>query len=229
LLYARIAQKSALLHVFLLERSVYIPASFNENDQATLHDFMRAHSFATVVTTHDSKPFASHLPLFLDGTSGPQGALIGHMARANLQWQEMQAGAEVLVMFHGPHAYVSPAWYEAQAMVVPTWNYMAVHAYGKARILSQEELEQALHKLVDSYEGAYEQPWQLEMSQSMREKMLGAIVGFEIALSSIEGKFKLSQNRSEQDRQRVTAKLAEQDDAGSRSVAEQMGKYSGEN
>jgi transcriptional regulator len=106
---------------------VYIPSSFNQADQATLHEFMRANSFATVVTTHDGRPFASHLPLFLQGSAGTQGVLTGHMARANPQWQDMQTGADVLVMFHGPHAYVSPAWYEAESMVVPTWNYMAVH------------------------------------------------------------------------------------------------------
>lgn len=207
---------------------MYIPSLFNETDQATLHDFMRANSFATVVTAHEGKPFASHLPLFLHNRAGTNGALIGHMARANPQWQDMQSGAEVLVTFNGPHAYVSPAWYEAKAMVVPTWNYMAVHAYGKARIMPQEELEQALHALVNSYESAYEQPWQLEMTELMREKMLGAIVGFEISLSSIEGKFKLSQNRSPEDRRRVMTQLAGRADNESRSVAEQMRKYSGE-
>jgi transcriptional regulator len=207
---------------------MYIPSSFKVTDQATLHDFMRVNSFATVITTQNGKPFASLLPLLLDGSLGLQGALIGHMARANPQWQEMQAGAEVLVLFHGPHAYVSPAWYEANTMVVPTWNYTAVHAYGKARILSQDELEQALHKLVDTYEGDNEQPWQLEMTQAMREKMLGAIVGFEIVLSSIEGKFKLSQNRSAEDRKRVMTQLAGQADVASQQVAEQMSKYSGE-
>lgn len=206
---------------------MYIPTSFNVTDQATLHDFMRANSFATVITAQNGKPFASHLPLFFDSGRGSHGALIGHTARANPQWQEMQAG-EVLVTFNGPHAYVSPSWYEAKSMVVPTWNYMAVHAYGKARILSQEELEQALRKLVDSYEGAYEQPWRLEMTQEMREKMLGAIVGFEIVLGSIEGKFKLSQNRSVADRKRVMTQLAGQTDAQSLLVAEQMSKYSGE-
>lgn len=207
---------------------MYIPSTFNQTDQSVLHDFMRANSFATVVTAKNGKPFASHLPLYLDSTAGPQGALIGHMAHANPQWQEMQAGAEVLVTFNGPHAYVSPAWYEAKAMVVPTWNYSAVHAYGIARILSQEELVQALHKLVDEYESAYEQPWQLEMTQEMREKMLGAIVGFEIVLSSIEGKFKLSQNRSAEDRRRVRTQLAGQVDAESQRVAEQMSQYSGD-
>jgi transcriptional regulator len=207
---------------------MYIPALFRETEMATLHDFMRSHSFATVVTARDGSPFASHLPLFLQSGTGSQGALIGHMARANPQWQDMQAGAEVLVTFHGPHAYVSPAWYVAKTMVVPTWNYVAVHACGKARILSQEELVQALHQLVDENESAYAQPWQLELTQEMREKMLGAIVGFEILLSRIEGKFKLSQNRPPEDRQRVMKQLARQDDADSKRVAEQMSKNSGE-
>lgn len=207
---------------------MYIPALFRETEMATLHDFMRSHSFATVVTAHNGRPFASHLPLFLESGAGSQGALIGHMARANPQWQEMQAGAEVLVTFQGPHAYVSPAWYATKAMAVPTWNYMAVHACGKARMLPQDELVQALHQLVDENESAYAQPWQLEMTQEMREKMLGAIVGFEIVLSRIEGKFKLSQNRPPADRQRVMAQLAGQADADSQRVAAQMSKYSGE-
>ena len=207
---------------------MYIPSLFNQTDQSTLHEFMRANSFATVVTTQGGKPFASHLPLFLDSTTGSQGALVGHMARANPQWHEMQAGAEVLVTFNGPHAYVSPSWYEVNALAVPTWNYMAVHAYGIARILSQEELVRALHQLVHGYESAYAQPWQLELSELMREKMLGAIVGFEIMLNTIEGKFKLSQNRSVEDRMRVMQQLAQQENVDSNRVAEQMTKYSGE-
>jgi transcriptional regulator len=113
-------------------------------------------------------------------------------------------------------------------MVVPTWNYMAVHAYGKARILSQEELVQALHKLVDENESSYEQPWQLELTQEMREKMLGAIVGFEIVLSRIEGKFKLSQNRPQEDQKRVIEQLAGHADADSQRIAGQMSKRLGE-
>jgi transcriptional regulator len=206
---------------------MYIPENFRETGLPVLHDFMRAHSFATVVTTHDDKPFASHLPLFLEGAAGAQGALTGHMSRANPQWQDMQAGAEVLVIFNGAHAYVSPAWYAAKSMVVPTWNYMAVHAYGTARILTQDELVQTLHTLVDENESTYAQPWQLEMTQEMREKMLGAIVGFEIVLGSIEGKFKLSQNRPAEDRINVIQQLSGQADADSLRVAAQMSKRLG--
>lgn len=181
---------------------------------------MRQHGFATLVTQHDGALFASHLPLMLDSGIGTHGALLGHMARNNPQWQYFAAGAEVLVMFQGAHAYVSPAWYEPNTMVVPTWNYSAVHAYGRARILSEAELETILHLLVKEYEKAYPQPWKLALTQVMRERMLSAIVGFEITLTRVEGKFKLSQNRSEQDQRNVIAKLA-QSESG-REVAQSM-------
>ena len=188
---------------------MYIPEHFAETDLPTLHEFMQQHSFATLVTQHDGAPFASHLPLLLDRCIGTHGALLGHMARNNGQWRDFAAGAEILVMFQGPHAYVSPTWYEPNPMSVPTWNFTAVHAYGKARILSEAELVETLHQLVDENEKAFPQPWKLQISQAMRERALGAIVGFEIRLSRIEGKFKLSQNRSAQDRKNVIAQLAQ--------------------
>ncbi|MFA5825893.1 MAG: FMN-binding negative transcriptional regulator [Gallionellaceae bacterium] len=186
---------------------MYIPESFAETDLPTLHEFMRRHSFATLVTQHDGLPFASHLPLSLDSSIGTHGAVLGHMARNNEQWRDFADGAEVLVIFQGAHAYVSPSWYEPNPMSVPTWNFTAVHAYGKARILSEDELRATLHQLVDENERAFASPWKLELTQAMQERMLGAIVGFEIGLSRIEGKFKLSQNRSVQDRKNIIAQL----------------------
>ena len=201
---------------------MYIPSHFAENDTQRLQDFMRAHSFATLVTTHDGAPFASHLPLMLESEIGTHGALLGHMARANPQCQDLAAGAEVLVMFQGEHAYVSPAWYEPHAMSVPTWNFTAVHAYGTARILSESELENALRQLTDEHEKSLPQPWKLELTQTMRERLLGAIVGFEITLNRVEGKFKLSQNRSEQDQRNVIEKLAQNEHG--KDVAQAMRK-----
>lgn len=201
---------------------MYIPASFAENESQILQDFMRAHSFATLVTTNDGEPFASHLPLMLDSEIGSHGALFGHMARANPQWQDLAAGAEALVIFQGAHAYVSPAWYEPHAMSVPTWNFTAVHAYGTARILSESELENALQQLTDEHEKSLSQPWKLELTQMMRERLLGAIVGFEITLNRVEGKFKLSQNRSEQDQRNVMEKLAQSEHG--KDVAQAMRK-----
>jgi transcriptional regulator len=188
---------------------MYIPAHFAETDLTKLHEFIRQHSFATLVTQQGGAPFASHLPIMLNGSVGSHGLLVGHMARNNPQWQDFAAGTEVLVMFHGPHAYVSPAWYEPNPMSVPTWNYMAVHAYGVARILSEEELVQALHQLTNENEKSFATPWKLELSQMMRERMLGAIVGFEIKLNRIEGKFKMSQNRTQQDQRNVVAHLSQ--------------------
>lgn len=199
---------------------MYIPEHFAETDVPTLHEFMRRHSFATLVTQHDGLPFASHLPLSLDSRIGTQGAVLGHMARNNNQWQDFADGAEVLVMFQGMNAYVSPSWYEQNPMSVPTWNFTAVHAYGKARILSEDELVSTLHLLVDENEKALPSPWKFELTQVMRERMLGAIVGFEISLSRIEGKFKLSQNRSVQDRKNVIAQL--QQSAHGKETAQMM-------
>ena len=169
---------------------------------------MRQYSFATVVTQQGNAPFASHLPMLLDSSAGTHGALLGHMARNNAQWRDFTPGTEVLVIFQGPHAYVSPAWYELSPLAAPTWNYVAAHAYGEARVLSEDELVSTLHRLVDENEKTFSLPWKLELTQAMRERALGSIVGFEIRLSRIEGKFKLSQNRSEQDRRNVMAQFA---------------------
>ena len=201
---------------------MYVPEHFAETDLPTLHEFMRQHSFATLVTQQGGAPFASHLPLLLDSHIGTYGALLGHMARNNAQWQDFAAGVEILVMFQGPHAYVSPTWYEPNPMAAPTWNYMAVHAYGKARILSEAELVETLHQLVDENEKAFPQPWKLQLSQVMRERALGAIVGFEIGLNRIEGKFKLSQNRSVQDRRNIIDQLVQSEHG--RETAQWMNK-----
>jgi transcriptional regulator len=201
---------------------MYNPELYARQDVPALHDFMRRHSFATVITQHEGAPFASHLPLMVNAGSGARGALVGHMARNNPQWQDMAAGQEVLAIFHGPHAYVSGGWYAPNPMAAPTWNYTVVHAYGRARILSEDELVQALHRLVDENEKDFVSPWKLELTEMQRERALPAIVGFEIELARIEGKFKLGQNRSEQDRRRVIAELAKSESG--KDVAQWMGR-----
>jgi len=188
---------------------MYIPEHFAETDTQTLYEFMRQHGFVTLVTLHEGVSFANHLPVMLNSSVGTHGALLGHMARNNPQWQDLAVVTEVLVVFQGTHAYVSPAWYEPHPMSVPTWNFTAVHAYGKARILSGPELETTLHQLVDEHERAMPQPWKFELNQMMRERMLSAIVGFEILLTRVEGKFKLSQNRTVQDQRNVIEKLSQ--------------------
>jgi transcriptional regulator len=201
---------------------MYIPECFREADLAELHECMRQNSFATVVTQHEGRPFASHLPLLLE-SRGEFGMLVGHMARGNPQWHDFVAGAEILAIFHGPHAYVSPAWYE-NPQSVPTWNYVAVHAYGTARMMDEAALDGLLPRMVDGYQTA-DESWRYDLPQDMRSRMLQAIIGFEIMLTRVEGKFKLSQNRSFADRRRVMAELSQSGEINnSKSVAIQMGR-----
>jgi transcriptional regulator len=199
---------------------MYIPKVFNEPDQAKLHDFVERNSFALLVSQGDQRLIASHLPVLLDRASGPHGRLFGHMARANSQWRE--AAGEVLVVFSGPHAYISPAWYEAEG-VVPTWNYVAVHAYGKLELVENRAgLLEILRKSVATFEGAPPAPWKFDESDNTLSKLLPAIVGFQIAITRIEGKWKLGQNRPEEQRQRVVRALESRTDEDSREIAALM-------
>src|SRR5262245_2317228 len=130
---------------------MYIPAHFAQSDQATLYDFIQQNSFGLLISQVGCQPFASHLPFLLDRHSGPQGCLVGHMARANPQW-EHSSGQEVLAIFSGPHAYISPAWYEADH-VVPTWNYVAVHALGRLNVIQERDaLVEIVRKSVEFYD-----------------------------------------------------------------------------
>lgn len=188
---------------------MYIPASFLQSDSQALHSFIARHGFATLISQHDGVPFASHLPLLLDPSPSPHGALLGHMARANPQWKSAN-GQSVLAIFHGPHAYVSPSWYREQN-VVPTWNYVTVHAYGTLSLIEgRDRLLELLRRTVDVYESPRSMPWSIESPEpDFTDRLLDAIVGFEIAVDRIEGKWKLSQNHSQERRERVVQSLRE--------------------
>jgi transcriptional regulator len=180
---------------------------------------MQQYSFATLVTQHNGVPFASHLPFLLQTGAGPYGTLLGHMARANPQWQDFNSGQEVLVIFQGPHAYVSPSWYEVHPSV-PTWNYAAVHAYGIPQVIHDHHaLYNLLRTLVQTYEAPSPRPWAFDLPEDYLRSMMQGIVGFTIALCRLEGKYKLSQNRPAQDRPRVMDALEQQGDANSAEVA----------
>jgi transcriptional regulator len=201
---------------------MYLPNSFREDDPALLHVLMRRYNFAVLVTEHDGAPFATHLPVIVDAARGPHGTLLAHMARANPQWRAFAGGREALVIFQGPHAYVSPAWYEIMPSV-PTWNYAIVHAYGIPRVVEdRDRLRAMLETLVDIHEAARTPPWRMELPDDYFDRMMRAIVGFEIEITRLEGKLKLSQNRGEGDQRRVAAALAESEDPLSVAVAEMM-------
>ena len=188
---------------------MYTPTSFVESDQSKLHRFIEQHSFATLVSLEGQEPIASHLPLLLDRDAGPHGTLIGHMARANTQWKHSE-GQNVLAIFHGPHAYISPTWYEARN-VVPTWNYVAVHAYGVLRLeTDRHQLLEIVRQYVDVYEADLPQPWSMDKAESdFVNGLLDAIVGFEIVIDRIDGKWKLNQNYETSRRHKVIRALQE--------------------
>lgn len=187
---------------------MYVPRHFNIDDRQRMVAFMRANSFALLTTVAGSEPFVSHLPLhYVEGGSG-QGRLVGHMARANPQWRHFNEQTKVLAVFWGPHAYISPAWYETPNQV-PTWNYETVHVYGTARIVEdQEQTLETLRQLVDTYEGGFARPWRMQnLPEGMAAGMTRGIVGFEIDIERLEGKAKLSQNKTVADREKAAAML----------------------
>lgn len=186
---------------------MYIPTLFRENDVATLQTFMQQHSFATVITYNNSQCIVSHLPLLIDTHRGEYGTLSGHMARENQQWQSFTDTQEALVMFQGPHAYISPSWYSV-AESVPTWNYADVYAYGFAKIIDDpDRIHTMLTDLVAYHENQFTIPWVMDLPQDYLQKMLRNIVSFEIEITRCEGKFKLSQNRSIGDQESVITQL----------------------
>ncbi len=190
---------------------MYIPRSFKIDDRQELLSFMRRYPFALLVTSAASKLEATHLPLEVDLTEQENGlfaaTITGHFAKANPQWRHLTDDHELLVVFSGAHDYVSPTLYE-DPDTVPTWNYTAVHVTGRGRIIEDEtELRAMLNRLVERYEGNRSDSWRANWSNEKVLLQLKAIVGFEIEIHSIEGKKKLSQNRSEEDQRRVRSAL----------------------
>jgi transcriptional regulator len=197
---------------------MYIPAFNRVHDQEKINAFVHAHGFATLITQADGAPFASHLPFLLDDQAAEDGVLRSHMARANPQWQHFAAPQEVLCLFLGPHAYISPSCYVMQH-TVPTWNYAAIHVYGRPEIVSDAELKQIVIDTTHKYESDKPAPWAIPLSDSEMESMCKAIVGFKIEISRVEAKFKLGQNRSAEDRDSMLQALQRAPDCGSRELA----------
>jgi len=199
---------------------VYIPEFNRQEDRAAALAFMRANPFAVLVSTIDGTPFATHLPLLVD-EAGAQVVVRGHMAKANPHWKSIQPGQESLIVFHGPHAYISPSLYEIRESV-PTWNYAAVHVYGEPTLFADEDgLREILHQMIHIFESSYMAQWS-ELSAEYQSRMMKHIVGFEIKVKRLEAKFKLSQNRTKEEQARVMQSLHESKDSNISGVAELM-------
>ncbi len=210
---------------------MYVPATFVPVDPAALRVLMADYGFATLVSSGADGLAATHVPVMHDPEPGPNGRLIAHLARANPHGAALD-GADVLAIFLGPHGYVSPSWY-ATHPAVPTWNYAAVHIYGRARLVTDaERLRDIVTRLVDKYEGGRTPesgrpgPWSMAgLSERYLRGMINGIVGIEIDIARIEGKHKLSQNRDAEDRRRVIAALGESGDAHDRILADYMVRH----
>ncbi len=187
---------------------MYTPEHFAEDDPDCISEILDGYDFALVVTVDaEGLPTASHLPLMHDPRLGPRGTLVGHMARANPQWRLFKPERDVMAVFSGPHAYVSPSWYETHP-AVPTWNYAAVHVYGRPRIIDYlDGVRATVQRLVERHEAGFEAPWRMDLPRSYETGMLRAIVAFELEISRVEAKFKLSQNRDDVDRNNVATRL----------------------
>lgn len=201
---------------------MYTPAAFRETRLAVLHALIRRHSFATLVSMVDAQLCATHLPLLLDATRGEWGTLRGHMARANPHWRAFAGGDQALVIFQGPHAYISPSWYVTQ-QAVPTWNYSAVHAYGVPTLVTEvSAVRSLLEDTVATFEASLPEPWSIARAgDAYIDQLQREIVAFEMRITRLEGKRKLSQNRPS-DIERAAQGLRARGDPLGQAVADQM-------
>ncbi len=204
---------------------MYLPAHFREDDPAAIHAFVTNARLATLVSAGEGGLRASHVPILFGAQPAPNGTLRCHLARANPQWRDLEAGGEALVILLGPDAYVSPSAYASKAehgKVVPTWDYVAVHAYGKPAVFHDtSELHELVRHLTDLREGSRAEPWSVDDApETFVASQLRAIVGVTIPVTRFEAKAKLSQNRSAADMAGVVASLAQSPLPVEREVAE---------
>jgi len=186
---------------------MYIPAADRVTDPSRINAFIQANAFATLVSRGPDGPWASHLPFVFDEAEGG-GRLRCHMARANEQWRHLEPQPNVLCVFLGPHAYISPSWYAAK-IAVPTWNYAAVHVYGTARVEDDAFLRKTIVDTTAKYESKMPTPWRMPVPEDYIVSMMRAIVGFSVQITRVEAKFKLGLGRSQEDQQGVLAGLEE--------------------
>ena len=207
---------------------MYVPDLFVLEGREAAFTLMKRFDFALVVSAPGGAVTASHLPVLLDESRGERGTLMAHMARANPQWRDFEAlaeaGQEIMVVFSGPHAYVSPRWYGHEGKAVPTWNYMAVHAYGPPRLVEHgPHTRRHLEHLVATQEVDMPEPWSLDGQEDRYiDSMMRGIVAFEVPITRIDAKAKLSQNKTPEERVGVVTALAASEDSLARAVAGEM-------
>lgn len=189
---------------------MYTPSSFKEDDPDILFNLIEEYNFGMLFSQHFDHPEATHLPFLVDRNRGLNGVLIAHFAKANTHWKKIIDSKEVLTVFQGPHTYISPSWYVNRAEV-PTWNYATVHVFGNPRVIhDSKELRDMVTRLTHRHEDEINSDWSIEeVSEKDFETDLKAIVGLEIDITRMEGKFKFNQNKSDEDQSKVIENLDE--------------------
>lgn len=198
---------------------MYTPSYYKNENNAEVKDFLKSNSFGILVNIADGKPWATHIPLELDVDKDGNDVLVGHIAKANPQWHYFKDSGEVLCIFNGPHSYVSSSWYKEEE--VPTWNYIAVHVYGKLKILDEAAVLESMHKLVDKYEKNVKDPISLHQMSPKTMRQIKGVVGFEISITDIQATYKLSQTR-QHDHPKIVQELDATHDPGAKAISEAM-------
>lgn len=198
---------------------MYIPHHYKNENLDEVKDFLTQNSFGILINTVDGKPWGTHIPLELETSQTGKDVLVGHISKANPQWKNFISPSEVLCIFNGPHTYVSSSWYKEEE--VPTWNYIAVHIYGKVTILDEEQTMASLHKLVDKYEQNSKNPISLHQMSPKTLRQVKGVVGFQVEIMEIQAGYKLSQTRVD-DHPKIISELNEVNDPGSNTIADIM-------
>ena len=201
---------------------MFIPNSYKNENIEEVKNFLNENSFGILISQDNGKVSGTHIPMELDTDENGEDVLVGHIAKANPQSKNLKNNQEILAIFNGPHSYISSSWYQKED--VPTWNYVAVHVYGKVKIIEGKELLESLKKLVDKYEQTSENPVSVEKMSSRTLKQINGIVGFSIKINEIQAAYKLSQNKEDTDYHTITSKLEKIGDSNSTGIAEEMKK-----
>lgn len=201
---------------------MYIPSYFENKNIEEVKDFLSENGFGILLSQADGRITGTHIPMELDTDENGEDVLVGHIAKANPQSKHLKNNEKILAIFNGANSYISSSWYQKEN--VPTWNYIAVHIYGKVKIIDGEELLDSLKKLVDKYERNSENPVSIEKMSTRTLKQVDAIVGFSIKINEIQAAYKLSQNREDIDYHTITRELEKSGDPNSLGIAAEMKK-----
>ena len=201
---------------------MYIPDLYKNENQAEIEDFLRDNGFAILINQTNGKLWGTHTPLVFEKTSEGKPILSGHISKENQQADSLKDNEEILAIFNGPHSYISSSWYDHEN--VPTWNYIAVHVYGKVKLLTPLETIESLKKLVNKYEKSQENPFKVEDLSTKTMLQARGILAFEIEITEIQAKRKLSQNRDDKNHQNIIKHLENSQDFNSESIASEMKK-----